>query len=455
MSIESFLFKKIEVWVLILVFIMGIVFSVIFGSAVRHQLQGGKMLGQFGYYIESIASFPQMVRDVINGKGSRFDLLAREQRFGDSNGFNFTYQPNDGKEAEYLLLNRYDGDLGHSVSELVDLKSQKKIHTWSFNKIDDLWTKSTLKFQNQDLPIDKSTERYRNQHAYLVKSGRIFVGEGPLISIDLDSSLNIINDSVEFHHSLEADEDGDFWAPIRIKPKTVKLGNNEFHDNGVMKLSQSGEVKFKRSVMSILDTNNLGYLIFGAGEHNANNNDPIHLNDIQPVKSNSKYWKKGDVFLSIRNLSLVLLYRPGTNKVLWFKQGPWLHQHDVNVINDHEISIYNNNVKLSTKEFKVDGVNDIFIYNFNSKLTSSPWKNIFKKFDIRTITEGRGKLFHDEIFIEESDYGRLLYISKKQGLLWSYYNRAKDGNIYRINWSRIIPREIGDKIKKDLLTIKG
>jgi hypothetical protein len=451
---ENFLFKKVEMWLLILTIVFGIVFSILFGSAVRHQLTGGKIFGQFGSYIESVASIPQTLRDLIQGKGGKSDLLAREQRFDNKSGFYFNYNSNNKHNLDYLLLNRYDGDLGYSVSELVDLKSQEKIHTWNFNKIDDLWEKTTFQPQDGELSVDKPTVRYRNQHAYLTKTGKIIAGDGPLISINLDSSLNFVNDSFTFHHSIEADKDGNLWVPVQIYPKTVKIGNDNFHDDGIIKISQSGDVKLKKSVIEILDENNLGYLVFGVGEHNANNNNPIHLNDIQPVESDGPYWKKGDIFLSIRNLSLVVLYRPETNKVLWFKQGPWLHQHDVNIISDHEISIYNNNVKLSTKEYKVDGVNNIITFNFNTKLTSSPWDEAFEEHDIRTITEGRGRVLHNGIFIEESDYGRLLFISNKK-LLWSYYNRANDGNIYRVNWSRIISRSLGDEIKKKLLTIRN
>ena len=48
--------------------------------------------------------------------------------------------------------------------------------------------------------------------------------------------------------------------------------------------------------------------------------DPIHINDIEPVKFGGKYWKEGDVFLSLGHQSMIMLYRPSTNKVIWYKQ---------------------------------------------------------------------------------------------------------------------------------------
>ena len=57
--------------------------------------------------------------------------------------------------------------------------------------------------------------------------------------------------------------------------------------------------------------------------------DPIHLNDVQPVNFSSEYWEKE--ILSLRHLSMLVLYRPSTNKVIWYKQGNWRYQHDIDV----------------------------------------------------------------------------------------------------------------------------
>jgi hypothetical protein len=75
------------------------------------------------------------------------------------------------------------------------------------------------------------------------------------------------------------------------------------------------------------------------------NDDPTHLNDIQPVLADGPYWKKGDLFVSLRNISSIMLYRPSTDQIVWMKRGPWLSQHDVDILDDHRISVYDNNVQ--------------------------------------------------------------------------------------------------------------
>ena len=71
--------------------------------------------------------------------------------------------------------------------------------------------------------------------------------------------------------------------------------------------------------------------------------DFIHLNDIQPVLKDGKFWKKDDVFSALGHLSMIVLYRPSSNEVVWFTQDNIFHQHDVDIINENEISIFNNN----------------------------------------------------------------------------------------------------------------
>ena len=71
------------------------------------------------------------------------------------------------------------------------------------------------------------------------------------------------------------------------------------------------------------------------------------------------YWSKGDIFLSVRSLSLIILYRPSTNEVIWYKQGPWRFQH-IDIVDDNTIAIFDNNVTLGWGE----GLSIIIIYIF-------------------------------------------------------------------------------------------
>jgi len=182
--------------------------------------------------------------------------------------------------------------------------------------------------------------------------------------------------------------------------------------------------------------------------------DPIHLNDIQPVLTDGPNWKQGDLFLSLRHQSMVILYRPSTNKIIWKGVGETAAQHDVDILDDHRISLFNNNARAFFDGDKVDGNNEVIIYDFKTDLYSKYFDESLKQYDVRTITEGRSHILDNgDLFIEEQNYGRLLYFNKDTSVQWQYVNRADDENVYYVSWSRILykPEDI-KKVRKIIKT---
>jgi len=395
-----------------------------------------------------VAEAPSKTWRVISlvTSGGRSHLLAAEQRFDGSKGFQFSDLPGEERDLEYLLLNRYDGDLGSSVSELWDLRSQQLVHRWEFSGIDAVWRGPGVK-DGARVAVDASSRRFRNVHSLLdARGGLVTQMYTPLVRADICSNLELFENSAIYHHSFEFGPEGHYWGATRFDPKSVELGSGSFADDGLAHVSPEGEVLFNKSVVQILEDNGLAALIYGSGIEEEN--DPIHLNDIEPVRQEGRFWKKGDVFLSLRHQSMIILYRPATNRIVWFKQGPWVHQHDVNVLNDHQISVFNNNAyRKGVKENVVRGVNEVLIYDFDTGAVTSPWRGGFEKLQIRTITEGRGTPISDELFVEETNFGRALQFDAEGRVTWQYVNRASDGKVYLLNWSRLVSRELGDQVR--------
>lgn len=295
-----------------------------------------------------------------------------------------------------------------------------------------------------DFRVDARATRFQTTHAMLDADGGLLVAAySPLVRADACSVLSLFQDSTIYHHSLERDDAGDIWVPQRIEPRTVDLGDDRFWDDGLTKLSPDGDVLFKRSVTAILEANGLTHLVRGRG---AAHFDPIHLNDIQPIAADGKHWRRGDLFLSLRNQSMVMLYRPSTDKVLWYRLGPWLHQHDVNVLDDHRISVFDNQARtVGVDEWAVLGSNRLLVVDLDADTISSPWQRGFERLEIRTATAGRGEVIGAEAFVEESEFGRLLQFTADGDIIWQYVNRARDGKVYLLNWSRLVPRALGDR----------
>ncbi len=433
------MFKKIEIWILYLFLILGIPITIGFGFLVRQESAGSIKLGWFSKTALFLAETPISLINI-----SKSDLTFKD-RFPLLDGFNGTPNLNE----SYLLLSRYDGNLKEGIVELVDLTNFKVLHTWNpdidkFNKF--LEKDEKFKFMKRD----KNNSRYLLKSPLLLKDGSlVFLHGSPLRKIDYCSNLLFQNTLDKSHHSIEKDADGHIWVPSYIYPQTFPkeiVGRGHIAEGGtqedaILKLSSSGKILFRRSLSQIFADNNLKNYLFGYGYIYMR--DPFHLNDIQPVNFDGKYWKKGDLFLSLRNQSMIVLYRPSTNKIVLKIQGPFFNQHDVDILDEYRISIFNNRMQKSyDNKLSVDGNNEVVVYNFKNGQFSSFLKKSLIENDVRTINQGLSEILpNGDLFVEEQNFGRTLYFNSDGTLRWTHLNRSKNRGIYPIGWSRILYTE--------------
>ena len=446
------MFKKIEIWILYLIILLSILFAIGFGVLVRQELVGDIKAGWISKTALTLAEIPVNVRTLLK----RHTGLLVEDRFFNLDGFNGT--PNS--EESYLLLSRYDGDLQEGLVELVDLRSFEILHTWNpdidaFNNL--VEQVDEFKYLGQSL----NNSRHLLYHPVMTKKGDIIfnASNAPLKKINKCSNLDWQNSHDGFHHSIETDEEGNIWTSTYIYPQSLpieKVGRNiiwedGFYDDAVVKLSPNGEILYEKSIAKILIENGMESRLSMVGTSHSFQLDPIHVNDVQPVNVDGKYWKKGDVFISLGHQSMIILWRPSTEEIVWKYEKNIFHQHDINIINEHQISIFNNNTKYYyDNKYIVDGHNEVLIYNFETDSVSTHLPESLSREDVRTLSQGRSDILENsDLFIEETDYARTLYFNADGTLRWTHVNRADDGNVYRIGWSRIL------YTKEDIQTVNN
>ena len=451
------MFKKIEIWILYLVILLSIPVTIGFGVLVRQEIKGGKKFGMISKTALFLSEIPVNLKKASAIKENKHLKLA--DRFPSLDGFNGT--PNSSES--YLLLSRYDGNLKEGIVELVDLMSFNVLHTW--NPDIDKFNESIEKYEKfKFIKRDRGNSRNLLRHPLLLEDGSlVFHHETPLRKIDSCSKLIFQNTLDKSHHSIEKDLEGNIWVPSYIYPQTLPkniVGRKHIleggtTEDGILKISSSGKILFRRSLSQIFLDNNLENYLFGYGHTYMN--DPLHLNDIQPVNFDGDYWRKGDLFLSLRNQSMIVLYRPSNNKIVWKIQGPFFNQHDVDILDDHRISIFNNRMqKLHDNELRVDGNNEVMIYNFKNGQFSSYLKNSMIKNDVRTRNQGLSEILpNGDLFVEEQNFGRTLYFNSDGTLRWTYLNKFNNRDIYHLGWSRILYTSEDISNVKKFLNIKS
>ena len=274
--------------------------------------------------------------------------------------------------------------------------------------------------------------------------GLILNCQGMLLRIDKQAQIVWVHDKL-FHHSLELDAEGKLWA---CSTEETGPGRRMYTRDQLVRLDpQTGETLFTITLDSLMRSNpphdytNL----------NREKADPYHLNEVQPVRSDGPFWQRGDVFLSLRNLNAVLLYRPATNRVLWSKLTEWYGQHDVNIVNDSVITVFNNNFFWDKRyaDSLNERVNELVAYNFRSGETASWFKPVFERQNVNTKSEGRGRFFPADSMLhaespnqnfEEECFGVIADL--KRGRTYKFvlpgWTAGKAGHL---GWFRLLPKE--------------
>ena len=274
------MFKKIEIWILYLVLLLGIPVTISFGVLVRQELNGSTKLGRISKTALFFAEIPVNIKKILK-EHPGWDLEVPD-RFPLLDGFN----GNPNLSESYLLLSKYDGNLKEGIVELVDLTNFQVLHTWNpdidaFNRL--VKKTGNFKFLNRD----SNNSRHTLKHPKLIRDGGLLFNSGPLKKINACSNLIFQNANDMFHHSIETDIEGNIWVPSKKHPQTLpiaKVGRDipkesGYFDDAIAKLSPDGEILFEKSVSQIFIDNGLEYLLFAVGDMGFTK-DPIHLNGL-------------------------------------------------------------------------------------------------------------------------------------------------------------------------------
>lgn len=448
-AIERILFARVELWVVAVLLLLGCLLSIGFGAAVLDAERDKWRFGQISRTALAVAEIPGTLKKIL--KPPREELRASDKYETDPSGWSFP----SGKPVKlsgYLLLSRYDGTESRQKVELVSLPAMRVVHTWT--PLASELMKKVKDITHFEYHTNWDDKHFREIHPWIEETGDLIVKDydSPLFRINPCGKPVWTLQSAIFHHSIEGDEDGNLWIPSVATKHTLANLSSKFRDDSIAKVSQSGKLLYSKSVAQILVDHGFANWLFSNAMFNW---DAIHLNDIQPVMQDSKYWKKGDVFLSLRNLSTIMLYRPKTDEIVWMRRGPWISQHDVDIIDDHTIGIYDNAVQDRGGAPFFDDSSQIVFYDLDTHEVTRPLEKMMRQNHIKTWLEGLFTRLPDgSTLIEPSMDGRLLILNPKVGISATYLNRARDGYLYHLGWSRYIDQAKGDVIMRNLKKVR-
>jgi hypothetical protein len=418
--------------------IIGIFILMLWSGIVRNAALGQRAAGPLTGPIKSFSEIPSNMKMAYNHffHAPEYYLKTKAE---DSNDIN---------NLDYDLYGSYAYRNGNQFNvELKNFKTNNVLKTWI-------------------IPIDFLAKHYevgQNDRLYpakLIANRDIIVScnEKPgLIRIDSTSNIKWFNKDYIFHHAMNFDDEGNIWMPgVKhedgiIIPKTLSVDGKktDYRDDLVLSIdSKTGKTLYSKSLTDIFLENDLGELLNKA----THVTDPFHLNDVQPVViDSSSFFNRGDLFLSFRHLSAVLQFRPSTDKVVKVIEGPFTFQHDLDVLSDNTIALFNNNspawdVNFNKNEFKPSNGtiqrkithSNVLIYNFESDSFEALYEKEFIENKIFTGAEGLFELLpNGDMFVEEQNSGLLWVLNKNGVVLKTTLKSDIEGYHYLPNWTTI------------------
>ncbi len=418
------MYNEFFTYLILFVIILSVVGSILLGSLIKYHFDGGQKYQSLRNIVLYLVGIPMKLNRMIQSHSinpnkppflkkhknkKRFERFIRNKRNG------------------LLVLPRYDHAQNEPLVDIIDLDNFEILHSYK---------------QDESQMKNFNSIKYEYYHPLILEDGSL-ISEGtnsPLFKIDFHSNLEWINEEIVFHHSKILDHENNILIPGRLKPLSTLVNLYQhpiegFRDDAIIKINSDGKILYKKSVIEILIENKVGDM---TNKLKKTVKDPIHLNCIEPVLFNTEFWKKGDLFLSLKHHSAIVLYRPSTNKVIDYITGPFAQQHDVDIISKNEISIFNNNNFIEDNEFS-----EVLIYNFETKKFKKMFNEQLKREKFKTFSSGMSQILNDgSLMVEEENHGRIILFNNEGEKEWEFVNKDKNGNIGKVSWSRIIENKI-------------
>ncbi len=418
--------------------VIGIFVLMLWSGIVRNAALGQNAAGPLTDPIRAFSEIPSNMKMAFNHffRAPEYYLKTKERDLKDINNLS------------YDLYGSYAYRSGDQFNiELKNFKSDKILKTW-------------------ELPVEVLSKYYevgQNDRLYPTRlmANRDLIAscnEKPgLLRLDSTSKVKWFNKDFIFHHAMNLDHKGNIWIPgVKhedglIVPKTVSVDGKktEYRDDLILNVdAKTGKTLYSKSLTDIFIENELDELLNKA----THITDPFHLNDVQPVVTDSSsYYNKGDLFLSFRHLSTIVHYRPSTGKVVTVIDGPFTFQHDVDVLSDSTIAIFNNNspawdVHFNKNEFKPSNGtiqrkithSNVLIYNFETDSFEALYEDQFVENEIFTGAEGLYEILpNGDMFVEEQGAGILWVLNEDGVVLKTVIKSDIEGYHYLSNWTTI------------------
>lgn len=233
------------------------------------------------------------------------------------------------------------------------------------------------------------------------------------------------------HHSIHRGDDGSFWTPAATgEPRRTSPGHPDglpglvrpMYQDQVLQLSEDGAILQRFNVLDLLYANGLERQIVKA--RRSYSEDPTHLNDVEPLPAamadEYPLFDAGDVLVSLRNLDLVLVFDPKTERVKWHESHPFIAQHDPDFVEGGWIGVFDNNTDGTSRGTMLGGSRIVAIQPHTDSMRVLYPSSKAEPF----YTDIMGKwqmLANGNLLLTEARAGRIVEVAPDGSTVWEWF----------------------------------
>jgi hypothetical protein len=250
---------------------------------------------------------------------------------------------------------------------------------------------------------------------------------GPLIKLDKDSRV-LWKTTVKAHHGLQVVGDRIYVLTETFEPTMENslwpnLVGLPYFDDKVTILDSDGKELSSHSILhALLTTQELRL----ADEVPFNDRgDLLHANSLQVLDEKTARFipggRPGNVLLSLKHLDTIAVLDLESDKIIWALRGSWRAQHDVKLLENGHLLLFDNQGGLA--KYSRSRVIEV-----DPKSGGIVWAFLGTKNDpLDSFTRGGAQAIRgDKILITESTSGRILEVTRDGSIVWEFVQPLQD-----------------------------
>lgn len=322
-----------------------------------------------------------------------------------------------------------------AAAYLIDMRG-RVLHEWR-RRFSTVWKKGGGGVKR---PQPDSHVYFR--HAHVFPNGDLLalyegVGDTPygygLVKLDRNSNV-IWSYMGRTHHQFDVAPDGKIYVLTheivdKELPKFGHLKSPRIEDFLVV-LSPDGKELRKVRLLTVLARSKYRHLLNTVSSLALG--DPLHANSVSYIDrtaaANFAHGKEGQILLSFRETNAIVVLDLDKQDFVWAKRGPWIGQHDPDILPNGNILLFDNYANYEGAE----GVSRVLEFDSRTMRIVWQYRGTAERPLQSLIRADQQRLPNGNTLITESNGGRILEVARDGQIVWEFLNPVRGGKDGRL-----------------------